>query len=100
MSALNWRPTGDFVSAERRPQTQRLRSHVTEDKLYWVYLAPDEVRQEHCGLSDRVAIVRRLLQPEPAEPCSPRESWIMTEPSSHARFPSDSLRAFQAGSSV
>jgi len=47
------------------PQIQWLHSYVTEDKVYCVYLAPDEnVIREHArrmGLPvDRVAAVRRL----------------------------------------
>jgi len=50
------------------PQIQWLHSYVTEDKLYCVYLAPDENSiQEHAkrvGIPvDRVAAVRRLINP-------------------------------------
>lgn len=50
------------------PQIQWLHSYVTEDKLYCVYLAPDEnMIREHArrvGLpADRVAAVRRLIDP-------------------------------------
>ena len=50
------------------PQIQWLHSYVTEDKLYCIYLAPDEDSiREHArqvGMpADRVAAVRRLLDP-------------------------------------
>ena len=50
------------------PQIQWLHSYVTEDKVYCVYLAPDENSiREHArrvGLpADRVAAVRRLIDP-------------------------------------
>jgi hypothetical protein len=107
MSACNHWPSRAGEYTELWPQIQRLQSHVTEDKLYWVYPAPDEdPAREHSNgagaLSDRVAVVRRLIHPELAEPSSPRESWmafskLMAEPSAQARFPSVSCRDFQAG---
>ena len=50
------------------PQIQWLHSYVTEDKVYCVYLAPDEdCIREHArrvGIpADRVSAVRRLLDP-------------------------------------
>jgi len=53
---------------EMGPQIQWLHSYVTEDKVYCVYLAPDETTiREHAhkvGLPvDRVAAVRRLIDP-------------------------------------
>ena len=50
------------------PQIQWLHSYVTADKVYCVYLAPDEATiQEHAkrvGLpANRVSAVRRLLDP-------------------------------------
>ena len=53
---------------EMGPQIQWLHSYVTEDKVYCVYLAPDEnTIREHArrvGLpADRVAAVRRLIDP-------------------------------------
>lgn len=50
------------------PQIQWLHSYVTEDKIYCLYLAPDEDSiREHArrvGLpADRVSAVRRLLDP-------------------------------------
>ncbi|HWF03062.1 MAG TPA: DUF4242 domain-containing protein [Candidatus Angelobacter sp.] len=53
------------------PQIQWLHSYVTEDKVYCVYLAPDEgTIREHArraGIpADRVAAVRRLIGPSNA----------------------------------
>jgi Nickel responsive protein SCO4226-like len=53
---------------EMGPQVQWLHSFVTEDKLYCVYLAPDEnTIREHArrtGIpANRVAAVRRLIDP-------------------------------------
>lgn len=50
------------------PQIQWLHSYVTENKVYCVYLAPDEATvQEHArrtGIpANRVSAVRRLLDP-------------------------------------
>lgn len=50
------------------PQIQWLHSYVTEDKVYCIYLAPDEETiREHArkaGLpADRVAAVRQLIDP-------------------------------------
>jgi Protein of unknown function (DUF4242) len=50
------------------PQIQWLHSYVTEDKVYCVYLAPDEdTIREHARLAgipaDRVSAVRRLIGP-------------------------------------
>jgi len=49
-------------------QIQWLHSYVTEDKVYCVYLAPDEnIIREHArraGIpADRVSAVRRLIDP-------------------------------------
>lgn len=53
---------------EMGPQIQWLHSYVTEDKVYCVYLAPDEDSiREHARRAgipvDRVAVVRRLIDP-------------------------------------
>jgi hypothetical protein len=53
---------------EMGPQIQWLHSYVTEDKVYCVYLAPDEHSiLEHARMSgipaDRVAAVRRMIDP-------------------------------------
>jgi Protein of unknown function (DUF4242) len=50
------------------PQIQWLHSYVTEDKVYCVYLAPDEnVIREHARRAgipvDRVSAVRRMIGP-------------------------------------
>jgi len=50
------------------PQIQWLHSYVTENKVYCVYLAPDEATvQEHArrtGIpANRISAVRRLLDP-------------------------------------
>ena len=57
---------------EMGPQIQWLHSYVTEDKVYCVYLAPDEDSiREHArrvGIpADRVAAVRRLIEPAKLE---------------------------------
>jgi cell division inhibitor SulA len=54
------------VLKEMGPQIQWLHSYVTEDKIYCVYLAPDESSiREHArrvGLpADRISAVRRLI---------------------------------------
>ena len=53
---------------EMGPQIQWLHSYVTEDKVYCIYLAPDEDSiREHArrtGIpADRVSSVRRLIDP-------------------------------------
>ena len=53
---------------EMGPQIQWLHSYVTEDKVYCVYLAPDEdMIREHArrtGIpADRVSAVRRMIDP-------------------------------------
>lgn len=50
------------------PQIQWLHSYVTEDKVYCVYLAPDDNSiREHARRAgvpaDRVSAVRRLIDP-------------------------------------
>jgi hypothetical protein len=54
------------------PQIQWLHSYVTGDKLYCVYLAPDEATvKEHAKRggfpANRVSAVRRLIDPTTAE---------------------------------
>jgi hypothetical protein len=56
------------VLGEMGPQIQWLHSYVTEDKVYCIYLAPDEDSiREHArkvGVpADRISQVRRLLDP-------------------------------------
>jgi Nickel responsive protein SCO4226-like len=53
---------------EMGPQIQWLHSYVTEDKVYCIYLAPDEdTVRDHArrtGIpADRVSAVRRLINP-------------------------------------
>jgi hypothetical protein len=60
------------VLNEMGPRIQWLHSYVTGDKVYCVYLAPDEATiQEHArrvGLpANRVSAVRRLIDPTSAE---------------------------------
>jgi hypothetical protein len=50
------------------PQIQWIHSYVTEDKIYCVYLAPDEATiREHARRTgvpaNRISAVRRLLDP-------------------------------------
>jgi len=61
---------------EMGPQIQWLHSYVTEDKVYCIYLAPDEdTIREHArrvGIpADRVAAVRRLIDPSNLKSQSP-----------------------------
>lgn len=56
------------VLQDMGPQIQWLHSYVTEDKIYCVYLAPDESSiREHArrlGVpANRIAAVRQLLDP-------------------------------------
>jgi hypothetical protein len=60
------------VLTEMGPKIQWLHSYVTGNKVYCVYLAPDEATvQEHAkrvGLAcNRVSAVRRLIDPSTAE---------------------------------
>jgi hypothetical protein len=60
------------VLKEMGPEIQWLHSYVTGDKVYCVYLAPDEdTIHEHAkrvGLpANRVSAVRRLIDPSTAE---------------------------------
>ncbi|HWZ54032.1 MAG TPA: DUF4242 domain-containing protein [Candidatus Acidoferrales bacterium] len=57
---------------ELGPEIQWLQSYVTGNKIYCVYLAPDEATiQDHAkraGLpANRVSAVRRLIDPSTAE---------------------------------
>ena len=50
------------------PKIQWIHSYVTDNKVYCVYLAPDEeIVREHARLTgmpaDRIAAVRKLLDP-------------------------------------
>ena len=56
------------VLKDMGPKIKWLHSYVTEDKVYCVYLAPDEdTIREHARKSgiraDRVSAVRRLIDP-------------------------------------
>jgi hypothetical protein len=60
------------VLKEMGPGIQWLQSYVTGDKVYCVYLAPDETLiREHAkktGIpSNRISAVRRLIDPSTAE---------------------------------
>ncbi len=60
------------VLKEMGPEIQWLHSYVSGDKVYCVYLAPDEATvREHAkrvGLpANRVSAVRRLIDPTTAE---------------------------------
>lgn len=54
------------------PEIQWLQSYVTDDKVYCVYIAPDEVtvrkHAEQGGFpADRVSVVRSVIDPTTAE---------------------------------
>ena len=60
------------VLKELGPQIQWLHSYVTGDKVYCVYLAPDEaVVREHAQRggfpANRISAVRRMIDPTTAE---------------------------------
>ncbi|MGA8036035.1 MAG: DUF4242 domain-containing protein [Candidatus Acidiferrales bacterium] len=60
------------VLREMGPKIQWLHSYVTGDKVYCVYLSPDESTiQEHArrvGIpANRISAVRRLIDPSTAE---------------------------------
>lgn len=60
------------VLKEMGPEIQWLHSYITGDKVYCVYLAPDETTiQEHAkrvGVpANRVSAVRRMIDPTTAE---------------------------------
>ncbi len=60
------------VLKEMGPEIQWLHSYVTGDKIYCVYLAPDEATiREHANRggfpANRVSAVRRLIDPTTAE---------------------------------
>jgi len=55
------------------PQIQWLQSYVTDDKVYCVYIAPnEEMVREHARKggfpADRVAVVTTVIDPTTAEP--------------------------------
>ena len=56
------------VLGKMGPKIQWVHSYVTDDKIYCVYLAPDEATiREHARLggfpANRISAVRRLLDP-------------------------------------
>lgn len=60
------------VLRELGPQVQWLESFVTDDKIYCVYIAPDEAAvREHATRggfpANRVSEVRRMIDPTTAE---------------------------------
>ena len=61
------------------PQIQWLRSYVTGDKLYCIYIAPNaEIIQEHARLggfsANRVSEVKSVIDPTTAEASSTRSA--------------------------
>jgi cell division inhibitor SulA len=64
--------TSVAVLKELGPEIQWLQSYVTGDKLYCVYLAPNETLiREHAKKggfpANRISAVRRLIDPSTAE---------------------------------
>jgi hypothetical protein len=60
------------VLSKMGPQIQWLQSFVTDDKIYCVYIAPDEAAvREHARQggfpANRVSTVRRIIDPTTAE---------------------------------
>ncbi|HJW15390.1 MAG TPA: DUF4242 domain-containing protein [Thermoanaerobaculia bacterium] len=60
------------VLTDMGPEIQWLQSYVTGDKLYCVYLAPDEATiREHARRggfpANRISAVRRMMDPTTAE---------------------------------
>lgn len=60
------------VLSQMGPKIQWLHSYVTTDKIYCVYLAPDEATvREHAGLggfpADSIARVSTVIEPVTAE---------------------------------
>jgi hypothetical protein len=60
------------VLKELGPQIQWLHSYVTDDKVYCVYMAPDEsIIQQHASKvgvpANRISAVRRLLDATAAQ---------------------------------
>ena len=60
------------VLREMGPQIQWVESFVTDDKIYCVYIAPDEAAvRQHAEMggfpANRVAQVRRMIDPTTAE---------------------------------
>ncbi len=60
------------VLRDMGPRIQWIQSYVTDDKIYCVYLAPDEAAiREHAALggfpANRISRVRELIDPSTAE---------------------------------
>ena len=60
------------VLRELGPQIQWVQSYVTDDKIYCVYIAPDEATvRKHAEMggfpANRVSQVRRMIDPTTAE---------------------------------
>jgi len=74
-SLAEWRPVARKscgVLRELGPEVQWLQSYVTDDKLYCVYIAPDEAAvREHArrgGIpADRVSRIGEVIDPTTAE---------------------------------
>ncbi|HVX65752.1 MAG TPA: DUF4242 domain-containing protein [Bryobacteraceae bacterium] len=61
------------VLRELGPQVQWIHSYVTDDKMYCIYLAPDEAAvREHARRggfpANRISQVRSIVDPATAEP--------------------------------
>ncbi|MGA7219920.1 MAG: DUF4242 domain-containing protein [Candidatus Sulfotelmatobacter sp.] len=60
------------VLREMGPQIQWVQSYVTDDKIYCIYIAPNEdAVRKHAQLggfpANRIALVRRMIDPTTAE---------------------------------
>jgi hypothetical protein len=74
-TAAQWKEAAETsvkVLRELGPQIQWIHSFVTDDKLYCVYLAPDEVTiREHARRAgfpaNRISAVRQLIDPTTAD---------------------------------
>ena len=60
------------VLQEMGPQIQWVESYVTSDKVYCVYIAPDEAAvREHAQRggfpANRISVIRRMIDPTTAE---------------------------------
>jgi hypothetical protein len=60
------------VLRDMGPRIQWIQSYVTDDKIYCVYLAPDEAAiREHAALggfpANRISRVREMIDPSTAE---------------------------------
>jgi hypothetical protein len=60
------------VLSDMGPKIQWLESYVTDDKVYCIYIAPDEVTvREHANKggfpANRISLVRTIIDPTTAE---------------------------------